>query len=64
MSLIPCTDQCIYQEDGYCSLSRAVSCSVMGHAAGCVNFVPRSKNGAKRLTDIIHPDQLQPFRDH
>lgn len=64
MSLIPCTDQCIYQEDGYCSLSRAASCAVTGQAAGCVNFVPRLKNGAERLSDVIHPDQLQSVRDH
>ena len=65
MSLIPCTDQCIYQQDGYCTLSRATSCATVGNAAGCINFVPYcSKNGTERLTDIIHPDQFQSIRDH
>lgn len=64
MSMIPCTDQCVYQQDGYCALSRAASCASAGCAAGCVNFVPRSKNGAERLTDIVHPDELQSLRDN
>lgn len=64
MSLIPCTDQCVYQQDGYCSLSRAASCASPGSAVGCVNFVSRSKNGAERLTDIIHPNEFQSLRDH
>ena len=64
MSLIPCTDHCIYQQDGYCTLSRAASCATPGSTVGCVNFVPRSQHGAERLTDIVHPDQLQSFRNH
>ncbi len=64
MSLIPCTDQCIYQQDGYCTLSRAASCAAVGSAAGCVNFVPSSKNSAERLSDVVHPDQFQSIRDH
>ena len=63
MSLIPCTDLCVYQQDGYCSLSRAASCAAPGSAVGCVNFVPRSKNGAECLTDVIHPNELQSFGD-
>lgn len=57
MSLIVCTDPCVYQKDGYCSLSRAASSGEMG-ASGCVNFVPRtqSQQGGHSLSDIGYPD--------
>jgi len=64
MSLIPCTDRCIYQQDGYCALSRAASCASAGSAAGCVNYVPRSKNRTERLSDVVHTDELQALRDY
>ena len=64
MSLISCTDNCVYQQDGYCSLSRAASCAEPGCSANCVNYVPRSQNGAERLTDIAHTDQLQSVRNN
>ena len=56
MSLIVCTDPCVYQKDGYCSLSRAASPGEMD--SGCVNFVPRtrSQQGGHGLPDIGHPD--------
>lgn len=63
MSLIPCTDPCVYQQDGYCSLARAASCAAPGSAVGCVNFVPRSKHGAEGLADVVHADKLQPLRN-
>ncbi len=62
MSLIACTSDCVYQQDGYCSLERAASCGMPCPADPCVNFVPRyrkpgiSKNGRKSLPDISHPD--------
>lgn len=62
LSLIACTDPCVYQEDGYCSLSRAASPGQMGNC-GCVNFVPRlqsvtgpSQQSGQSLPDIVHPD--------
>ncbi len=64
MSLIACTEPCVYQQDGCCHLSRAASCASPGSVVGCVNFVARSQHGAECLTDVVHPDQLQPFRDH
>lgn len=64
MSLIPCTEACVYQQDGCCALSRAASCACPGNAVGCVNFVPRSKHGAERLADIVHTNELQALRDH
>ena len=65
MSLIPCLDPCVYQKDGYCSLSRAASSGSPGHK-GCVNFVPRSpvqvppdsQQGGQGLPDVGHPDQF------
>lgn len=55
MSLIVCTDPCVYQKDGYCSLSRAASPGELGDS-GCVNFVPRtgSQQGGHSLPDIGH----------
>ena len=69
MSLIACTDPCVYQIDGYCSLSRAASPG--GGQSGCVNFVPRSQvkrnttlqKSGHGLSDIGHPDELQSLRD-
>ena len=68
MSLIACTDPCVYQIDGYCSLSRAASPG--DGRSGCVNFVARSEyksnftlqDGGHGLPDVGHPDQVQPLR--
>ena len=38
MSLIVCTDPCVYQQDGYCSLARAASCGSTG-GSGCDAYV-------------------------
>ncbi len=59
MSLIACTDPCIYQKDGYCSLSRAASMDRPGPR--CVNFVPvrpESQERGQRLPDVSDADQL------
>lgn len=60
MSLIVCTDPCVYQKDGYCSLSRAASLSDLDRS-GCINFVPLQQSG-HGLPDIGDPDELQPIR--
>ncbi len=59
MSLIACTDPCVYQKDGYCSLSRAASAGESGQSK-CVNFVPMQTSQQRRhsFTDIGHADQL------
>ncbi len=64
MSLIACTDPCVYQKDGYCSLSRAASSGEPGRS-GCVNFVPiqNSQQSGHGLPDVGHPDQLQSLGD-
>lgn len=62
LSLIACTDPCVYQKDGLCSLSRAASPGLAVHG-GCVNFVPlASQQGGHGLPDVGHPNELQPLR--
>lgn len=64
MSLIACTDPCVYQKDGYCSLSRAASLGDVHHR-GCVNFVPKQNGSLQQrghgLPDIGHLDQFKPL---
>ena len=62
MSLIACTDPCVYQQDGLCVLARAASGGGSG-LSRCVNFVPRSQQSGQRLPDVGHPDDLQARRD-
>ena len=70
MSLIPCLDDCVYQEEGRCTLSRAASSGRPGHP-GCVNFIPKShtgsdptsQQGGQGLPDVGHPDELQSLGD-
>lgn len=59
MSLIACTDPCVYQKDGYCSLYRAASTGEPGQSE-CINFVPMQplQQGRHSLSDIRHPNQL------
>lgn len=62
MSLISCTDPCVYQQEGCCTLARAASCGTPGGAGQCVNFVPRSlQNRAQSLPNVVHPNQGQPL---
>ena len=42
MNFIPCTDPCIYQKDGYCTLSRAGSGGNPSAHKGCVHFLPHA----------------------
>lgn len=59
MSLIGCTSDCLYQRDGYCTLQKALSSGEPTGTVSCVNYVPRaSQDGAQRLPDVSHPDQL------
>ena len=66
MSLIHCTDPCVYQRDGLCELVRAGSLGRPG--SGCVNFVPVVSTPLQQrrqgLPDVGHPDELQPLRHH
>ena len=56
MNFIPCTDPCIYQKDGYCTLSRAGSGGNPSAHKGCVHFLPHaaSQENRQRLSDVFH----------
>ena len=60
MSLILCTNDCLYQNDGYCTLEQAVTCSLPRTAPGqCVNCVPRSSDqGSQGFPDVAHTNEL------
>lgn len=62
MSLIACTSNCVYQQDGCCTLERAASCGFPDKQSPCVNFIPRrltvSNNGSQSLTDVMYLDKL------
>ena len=58
MSLIPCTDPCIYQREACCTLSRAVS-GGGSTQSGCLHFLPRtSEQDRQRLPDVSHRNEL------
>jgi hypothetical protein len=57
-ALIPCTDPCIYQQEGCCTLSRAVSSGRPAMGQGCIYFLPHSQQRRQRLPDVAHRDQL------
>lgn len=58
MSLIVCTDPCVYQAEGYCSLSRAVSAGCPSIEQSCLHFLPRHsaglENRGERLANVLH----------
>lgn len=65
VSLILCTCPCVYQQDGVCTLVRAVSLG--GGPGGCVNCVPttapKSQQRGQGLPDVGHLDEFQALRD-
>lgn len=60
MTLIPCTDPCIYQRNGRCTLSRAGSGGQTESRSRCVHFLARQplQENSQSLPDITHRDQL------
>lgn len=59
VSLIPCTQNCKYQDEGLCTLAQAQPSAQAVPNEACLNFTPRSSNQhGDGLTDIAHPDQL------
>ena len=61
MNLIPCTDPCIYQRVGRCTLPRAGSGGAPTGSHGCVHFLPRqpaSQQNRQGLADVPYRDQL------
>ncbi len=43
MSLIPCTSQCVYQQDGVCTLDSAAAAGVPSLGGACVHFIPANQ---------------------
>lgn len=43
MSLISCTQNCVYQSDGYCTLEQAVTNRQAVPNDFCVNFTPKKQ---------------------
>lgn len=59
MNLIFCTDPCIYQTEGHCTLSMAVSAGRPTDSTGCVHYLPRtSQQDRQRLPNIPHRNEL------
>lgn len=60
MSFIPCTDPCIYQREGCCTLDRACSGGVSDGRVGCVHYLPRttSQKDRQRFADVPYRDEL------
>ncbi len=60
MSLIPCTQNCKFQNEGLCTLAQAqpvASLTVPNDA--CLNFTPRMSNQhSDGLSNIANPDQV------
>ena len=53
--MIACTEPCIYQTDGICTLSCAGTMEYPG-TCGCINYMPlipeESQQSRQRITDI------------
>ena len=60
MSLIPCTQNCKYQDEGLCTLSQAQPSAAQAVPnEACLNFTPRRSNQhSDGLSDIVHPNQF------
>jgi hypothetical protein len=58
VSLIHCTSDCQYQNDGYCRLETAAEISAGPNYSDCLHFKakePRPDSLAKREVDSFHP---------
>ncbi len=61
MYLIPCTDPCVYQREGRCTLTRAGSGGRPRPGQGCVHFLPcraSSQQDGQGLPDVPHRNEL------
>lgn len=47
MSLIHCTSNCLYQQDGYCSLEKASQVSNSSNQEGCLHFIGQNEPNSK-----------------
>jgi len=60
VSLIPCTQNCKYQDEGLCTLAQAPSmASQAAPNDACLNFTPRLLNQhSNSFPNVAHPDQI------
>lgn len=58
MSMIPCTQNCVYQKDGLCALKQAMSTGYPDSEHPCVNYVPALDEGRQRLPYVPHRNEL------
>lgn len=59
MSFIPCTQNCIFQDEGLCTLAQAQSARQAVPNDACLNFTPRLLNQhSDGLSDVSHSDQV------
>lgn len=58
MTLISCSSDCIYQENGYCNLNQAAAVGVPSES-GCIHYIPKQKPKYKipvKKNDQAHGD--------
>ncbi|MDD6175102.1 MAG: hypothetical protein PUC59_05010 [Firmicutes bacterium] len=56
MNLIPCSEDCLYQADGCCTLETPAQ--VTGNLAhGCVHYVSNSSKKAAELSPAAHSNE-------
>lgn len=58
MSLIPCTQNCKFQDEGLCTLSQAQAPGQAVPNDACLNFTPRlSDQHSDSFTNVVDPNQ-------
>ncbi len=55
LSLIPCSEQCVHQADGYCNLNKIdkIPKSSSEHQGGCIYFETNVKNKKQELSNDL-----------
>ena len=54
MSLIPCTSQCVYQQDGVCTLDSAAAAGLPALGGACVHFIPTDEGRLDRKSTRLN----------
>jgi len=62
MNLITCDNNCLYQDDGYCTLTAPAAVSENSDTSACMHFVKRDLKSLK-LNDSIKsfPNRLDTY---
>ena len=59
MSLIPCTQNCLFQKEGLCMLNQTIKTNEqMKPNDLCLNFTPRSDQRGNCLADVSNANQI------